>query len=115
MSRLQLSGQDPTTGRGVPLSIENGRIALVESVDAADQPWISAGLVLLQVNGYHGFDVNDPAVCAETVSQLARALLATGVTTFTPTVCTSPEGDLVHRPASISLAPSMPLQPHASP
>ena len=89
MSRSQLSGRDPATGQGILLSIENGKIALVESLDAVDQPWISAGLVDLQVNGYRGFDANGADVCAGTISQLARALLATGVTTFAPTVCTS--------------------------
>jgi N-acetylglucosamine-6-phosphate deacetylase len=104
VSRIRLSGRDPSTGRGVLLSIENGKIVLVESQDAADQPWISAGLVDLQVNGYRGFDVNSSDVSAKAVSQLARALLATGVTTFAPTVCTSAESDMVHRLRSISQA-----------
>ncbi len=104
MSRIRLSGRDPATGRGVLLSIENGKIVLVESMDAADQSWISSGLVDLQVNGYRGFDVNSSDVCANTVSLLARALLATGVTTFAPTVCTSPESEIVHRLGSIRKA-----------
>jgi N-acetylglucosamine-6-phosphate deacetylase len=104
VSRIRLSGRDPATGRGVLLSIENGKIVFVEPVDAADQPWISAGLVDLQVNGYRGFDLNSSDVCANTVSQLARTLLATGVTTFAPTVCTSPESDMVHRLRIISEA-----------
>jgi len=104
VSRSQLSGRNPATGQGVLLSIEDGKIVHVESLDAIDQPWISAGLVDLQVNGYRGFDVNGPEVCAGTTSQLARALLATGVTTFAPTVCTSSENEMLHRLSSIAQA-----------
>lgn len=104
MSRTQVAGRDPATGRGVMVTIEEGSIALVEPTDATSGPWISAGLVDLQVNGYFGLDLNGNDPSAETVSKLARALLATGVTSFAPTVITAPEKEILRRVACIAEA-----------
>jgi N-acetylglucosamine-6-phosphate deacetylase len=102
MSRTQVLGREPATGRSVIVTIEKGRILLVESTDIPSDLWISAGLVDLQVNGYFGLDLNGHDPSAKTVSKLARALLATGVTSFAPTVITAPEEAIVHRLACIA-------------
>ena len=104
MSRLQVSGRDPATGRCILLSIENGRIASIEPSDEPCEFFISAGLVDLQVNGYLGLDLNAQKLHPETVSKLTRALLRTGVTTFAPTVITAPEEEIVQRLAAIAEA-----------
>jgi N-acetylglucosamine-6-phosphate deacetylase len=104
VSRKQLSGRDPATGAGVQLTIENGIILNIATAETFDDVWISAGLVDLQVNGYRGLDINGPDLRPEVVSQLTRALLATGVTAFAPTVCTAPEADIVQRLAAIAEA-----------
>ncbi len=104
MSRTQVLGREPATGQGVIVTIEEGMIRLVESTDEPSDLWISSGLVDLQVNGYFGLDLNGPDPTAKTVSELARALLSTGVTSFAPTVITSSEKEIVHRVASIAEA-----------
>jgi len=104
MGRKTISGREPITGKSITLTIDNG---LIVSVDAAPREcdlWISAGLIDLQVNGYRGFDLNSDTMTSETVSALTRALLATGVTTFAPTIITAPEPKLLHRLSSIAQA-----------
>jgi N-acetylglucosamine-6-phosphate deacetylase len=50
--------------------------------------WIGPGLCDIQVNGYAGHDLNGAHPGPEVVSGLREALLASGVTTFCPTVVT---------------------------
>ena len=47
-----------------------------------------AGFIDLQVNGFGGVDYNDPDTPAEGIARSIRALFATGVTRFFPTVIT---------------------------
>ncbi len=56
----------------------------------ACQPGIclSPGFVDLQVNGFAGVDFNDPDLPLEEIERAIRALFATGVTRFFPTVIT---------------------------
>lgn len=51
-------------------------------------PWISAGWIDLQVNGFAGFDFNEEHTTERDVIGVAQALYACGVTTFMPTVIT---------------------------
>lgn len=60
-----------------------------EATDAADNvPVLLPGLMDVQINGFAGYDVNDPEVTAETVAGMAQALWKTGVTSFCPTITT---------------------------
>lgn len=60
-----------------------------EVTDAADNvPVLLPGLMDVQINGFAGYDVNDPEVTAETVAGMAQALWKTGVTSFCPTITT---------------------------
>jgi N-acetylglucosamine-6-phosphate deacetylase len=104
VDQLHISGREPSTGKCITLTVEAGRIVSVNAAGLDCGLWISAGLIDLQVNGYHGLDLNDGGVTSDTVSQLTRALLATGVTTFAPTVITAPEPDILHRLACIAQA-----------
>jgi N-acetylglucosamine-6-phosphate deacetylase len=104
VSKQQLRGRDAASGRQIIVTIEEGVILQIESTDEPSDLWISPGFVDLQVNGYLGLDLNGPGLNAETVSNLARALLATGVTTFVPTIITSPEQEILHRLTAIAEA-----------
>jgi N-acetylglucosamine-6-phosphate deacetylase len=104
VSQLHISGREPATGRCITVTIEAGLIVSVEAAHQDCDLWISAGLIDLQVNGYRGLDLNSCAVSSETVSQLTRALLATGVTTFAPTVITAPESGILQRLACVAQA-----------
>ncbi|MDQ0614465.1 N-acetylglucosamine-6-phosphate deacetylase [Microbacterium sp. W4I4] len=54
------------------------------------------GLVDLQVNGFHGFDVNSDDVTADTIVALTQALWAEGITSYLPTVITASEDRILH-------------------
>lgn len=51
---------------------------------------VAPGFVDLQVNGFAGFDFNDPATSLTCLEVALKAILATGVTRFLPTVITGP-------------------------
>lgn len=84
-----VTGRDPSTGESVAVTIDGGLITEVKSSPAAPGPWISAGLVDLQVNGYGGHDVNSAIATPDTVSAMVTALYSVGVTTVVPTLVTS--------------------------
>jgi N-acetylglucosamine-6-phosphate deacetylase len=104
MGRLRISGREPATGRCIAVTVEAGSIVSVDAASQDSDLWISAGLIDLQVNGYRGFDLNGGDVSSATVSELTRALLATGTTTFAPTLITAPEPEILHRLACIAQA-----------
>jgi len=92
------SGRDPSSGNVVTVHCERDRIARIESCtdeSAESQPWLCAGLIDLQVNGYCGHDLNADDLAVDTVRALADQLLATGVMTFVPTLITAPESKLL--------------------
>src|SRR6185437_12997671 len=93
------SGRDPNSGNFITVHTRDGRISGVEPC-AATEPadseiWLCPGLVDLQVNGYRGSDLNADDLNIDTVRSLAGNLLATGVTTFVPTLITAPEQKLL--------------------
>jgi len=88
-------GRDPSTGRGIAVTVEGGTIKAIDFQEQGEQPWLSAGFVDLQVNGYAGHDLNGPTLDVATVRALCRALLKVGVTTFLPTLITAPEARLL--------------------
>jgi N-acetylglucosamine-6-phosphate deacetylase len=87
-----VSGRDPATGEILDVQCSGGFVSSIHRSprdDADDAPWLAPGLVDLQVNGYHGFDVNDDHLSTDTLRALRDELLATGVTTFVPTIVTN--------------------------
>jgi N-acetylglucosamine-6-phosphate deacetylase len=93
---VRLRGRDPVSGRLLEVTTDGPVIAHVRPVDGGeDHPWLLPGLVDLQVNGYGGHDVNGPAVTADEVVALVRALARAGTTTVVPTVITAAEADIV--------------------
>jgi N-acetylglucosamine-6-phosphate deacetylase len=94
-SAFDVSGRDPATGGRLTVAVRDGVVADVR-LDTADRPgeetsFLAPGLIDLQVNGYAGFDVNDPAAGPEAIVALVRSLFAVGVTTVVPTVVTASE------------------------
>ena len=90
-SSQRILGRDPSTGRGVVVTIEGDLIKAIEFVDHGEKQWLSAGFVDLQVNGYAGHDLNVLTLDITTVQALCQAMLKVGVTTFLPTIITAPE------------------------
>ncbi len=87
---MALVGRDPWSGQLLRLEYADGRVTAIHREPGdADLPWISPGLVDLQVNGYGGFDLNGDDLDVDTVVGLREALRAVGVTTFVPTLVTA--------------------------
>ena len=92
---MTISGRDPHTGRNIEVVIRDGIIAAIDYVPSTDPAWLSPGLVDLQINGYQGFDLNADNLTSDTVIDLSRSVLATGVTTFLPTIITASEEKII--------------------
>jgi N-acetylglucosamine-6-phosphate deacetylase len=101
----RIVGRDPATGQGIALLCRAGVIVAIEPVEVRETaPFISAGLVDLQVNGYGGHDLNSGLPGRDTLEHLARHLLAAGVTGFAPTLITASEPALCAALSSIAAA-----------
>ncbi len=89
---MQLTGHDARTGEAV--LIETDRDGLIRHVDPllapnqADDVWIAAGFIDVQVNGFAGVDFNSAHSTHESIAQAIRAVASTGVTRLFPTVIT---------------------------
>jgi N-acetylglucosamine-6-phosphate deacetylase len=91
---MKCNGIDVATGEITEISFGD----LITGVDpllagTSDSAYVAPGWIDLQVNGFAGVDYNSAAASQEEISRSIRALYATGVTRFYPTVITgSPEG-----------------------
>jgi len=99
-----ISGRDPHTGRTIEVVIHDGIIAAINDVPSVDPVWLSQGLIDLQINGYQGFDLNADNLTSDTVVSLSRSVLATGVTTFLPTIITASEEKIIACLRAIAVA-----------
>ncbi len=99
-----LCGRDPRNGEPIEVRCAEGRIVAVEKAASDETAWLIPGLIDLQVNGYHGDDLNADDLEIETVGRLARRLLADGVTTFLPTLITASEEKIIHNLCVIEAA-----------
>jgi N-acetylglucosamine-6-phosphate deacetylase len=97
-------GRDIATGRGIAVAVSQGRINAIAPAEAASAPWLAAGLIDLQVNGYRGLDFNDGALTPERVIELTRMMPPLGVTTYLPTLITASRPSLVSALAAIAQA-----------
>lgn len=102
MPEFRLTGRHVGTQQGISVAVIDGRIAAIEPAPAADEPWLAAGLIDLQVNGYRGHDFNDGALAADRVSTLSRIIAACGVTTYLPTLITASRASLLSALAAIA-------------
>lgn len=84
-------GKIATTNEVVEIGAEQGIITSVRKMDSNQGeklPWISAGWIDLQVNGYGGYDLNGATTTLDDIEGVTKALHAQGVTTYLPTVIT---------------------------
>jgi N-acetylglucosamine-6-phosphate deacetylase len=86
-----LTGRSPSDGTPLEVTFDNGIITAIRPGRHDDEAWLSPGLIDLQVNGYAGEDVNVEGLGPEMIVSLTGKMLATGVTTFLPTIITSSE------------------------
>jgi N-acetylglucosamine-6-phosphate deacetylase len=88
----QCFGVDALSGRGIAVTPSPILDCVEASARAHNGHFLAPGFIDLQVNGFAGVDYNTPAAPLEEIARSIRALFATGVTRFFPTVITgSPE------------------------
>ena len=76
------------------MTVEDGRVQSILPKQGDEEAWLSPGLIDLQVNGYGGDDVNADWVDSDVIHSLTRKIIATGVTTYLPTIITASEGKI---------------------
>lgn len=102
---VRIRGRLPVTEETVEVVIEGERIARVEPVGEREGlPWLAPGFIDHQVNGFGGYDVNDPDPSPEAIMSLVRALWPTGVTRFCPTIITNDEESITRSLRAIAEA-----------
>jgi N-acetylglucosamine-6-phosphate deacetylase len=89
---------------GEPVTVAFGET--IESVAPGGSAgrFLAPGFIDLQVNGFAGVDYNDPAAPLDEIARSIRALFATGVTRFYPTVITGAPADMVASLRNLSRA-----------
>lgn len=94
---MRCSGRNVSTNELVTLEAS----AVIQRVEpllgrAEDRgEWIAPGFIDLQVNGFAGVDYNSPVTPHAEIERSIRALFATGVTRFLPTVITGAPEDML--------------------
>ncbi len=110
MTSLVVRGRDPRDGTGIAVTVVGDRIAALTACDVdADSPWITPGLVDLQVNGHGEGDANASVPAPEQIMAMARSLAAVGVTRFLPTIITASASDMLARINAVVAATGDPL------
>jgi N-acetylglucosamine-6-phosphate deacetylase len=104
MTTTRVTGRDVGTGHGISVVVTDGRIAAIEPAELASGPYIAAGLIDLQVNGFRGLDLNDGAVTPKRVAALSRMMAGLGVTTYLPTLITASRASLCSAMSAIAEA-----------
>lgn len=82
-------GRNPEDGKAIEVIVEDGCVAAIVPAPGDPEVWLSPGLIDLQVNGFGGDDVNADGIDPDVLLSLTRKLIATGVTTYLPTVITA--------------------------
>ena len=69
---MRVTGRDVGSGRGILVTIADDRIAAIQpsELELTSGPYLAAGLIDLQVNGFGGLDFNDGTLTPERVSAL---------------------------------------------
>lgn len=91
-------GRDPYTGDLLGIETNDGIISTIsrQHSGATDVPWISPGLIDLQVNGFRGRDVNAPDCSVEMILGITDDLAREGTTVWVPTIVSAAE-ERIHR------------------
>jgi N-acetylglucosamine-6-phosphate deacetylase len=106
MSTTCVTGRDVGSGQGISVTAEDSCIAAIEPTDreVTSGPYLAAGLIDLQVNGYRGLDLNDGTVTPARVAALTQMMTELGVTTYLPTLITASRASLLAALATIAAA-----------
>lgn len=78
----------------VSVQLANGKIVDMKHLSAEESVpdvYISPGLIDVQINGYFGVDFSEAGLTVEGVRKAVKALWKEGITTFFPTLISSPD------------------------
>ncbi len=107
---MRLSGRLYDTGQPTHIEIVNGRVTQITPVEPSPElqpnlgrwPWISPGLIDIQLNGYGGQEFSSAQLTAEKTAAIVESLYQFGVTCFCPTVTTEGVDVLAHALSTIA-------------
>ncbi len=90
---MRLTAKRYDTAEAVAIDIVRGVVEQVRPLKDSEAPtdslpWIAPGFLDLQINGYRGQELADPALRVEQVEKICLDLDADGITQFCPTVTT---------------------------
>src|SRR5258708_10972382 len=90
MSSQKCFGIDPASGQPIVVRFDAVITGVDDLIDPypAPLPYLSAGFIDLQVNGYAGVDYNSPLITHAQIAHSLRVQFACGVTRLLPTVIT---------------------------
>src|SRR5579883_3289291 len=102
---MKCHGVDPIGGETLEISFDS----LIHGVDPllapqSDGLYVTPGFIDIQVNGFAGVDYCSPAAPHEEIARSIRAMFATGVTRFFPTVITGSPEDMLGALANLAAA-----------
>ena len=94
---MTLQGISVYGGRPVEIEWAEGRILRVREIEAGDRdfPFLSAGFLDMQVNGFHGSDYSLPDLSRDHIRAIIASLAGSGTTQHVPTIVTSPADRIV--------------------
>ena len=118
MAVTTVEGLDPVTGEVLAIECSNAVVTGIRRRGRTTDltlPYVAAGLVDLQVNGYAGHDVNAETVEVDDVAAITGALAEEGVTSWVPTIVTATEDRIRHALRVVSEARKDPLLAAAIP
>ncbi len=104
MKSRTITGRGASTGQPLRITVEQDRIQAIVPGPADEAAWLSPGFIDLQINGYCGCDLNVDLDDPDLVIALARQVIATGATTFLPTIITASEEKIVRALGAIARA-----------
>ena len=93
--KQSISGRNPQDGQPIEVIVDDGRVQAIVPGRADQEAWLSPGFIDLQVNGYGGDDVNADGIDPGVIHSLTKKMIATGVTTYLPTIITASEEKII--------------------
>jgi N-acetylglucosamine-6-phosphate deacetylase len=93
--KQSISGRNPQDRRPIEVIVDDGRVQAIVPGHDNQEAWLSPGFIDLQVNGYGGDDVNADGVDPDVIYSLTKKMIATGVTTYLPTIITASEEKII--------------------
>jgi N-acetylglucosamine-6-phosphate deacetylase len=104
MKSRTITGRSTSTGQPLRITVQQDHIQAIEPGPADETAWLSPGFIDLQINGYCGCDLNGDLDDPDLVIALAHKVIATGTTTFFPTIITASEEKIVRALGAIARA-----------